>query len=74
MLKSQEVDLWHVRPLQLAREWQRPPIETIELCLQAVRAGLLELRWDVAAREDPCIDGVMEGLDLTADVGFAGRE
>jgi class 3 adenylate cyclase len=47
VLKAQEVDLWHVRPLQLAREWQRRPIETIELCLQAVRAGLLELRWDL---------------------------
>ena len=47
VLKAQEVDLWHVRPLQLAREWNRRPIETIELCLQAVRAGLLELRWDL---------------------------
>jgi class 3 adenylate cyclase len=47
VLKAQEVDLWHVRPLRLAREWQRRPIETIELCLQAVRAGLLELRWDL---------------------------
>jgi class 3 adenylate cyclase len=47
LLGAQEVDLWHVRPLQLAREWQRPPLEAIELCLQAVRAGLLELRWDL---------------------------
>ncbi len=47
VLKSQEVDLWHVRPLQLAREWGRTPLEVIELCLQAVRAGLLELRWDL---------------------------
>jgi class 3 adenylate cyclase len=47
VLKSQEVDLWHVRPLQLAREWGCRPIEAIELCLQAVRAGLLELRWDL---------------------------
>jgi class 3 adenylate cyclase len=47
LLNAQEVDLWHVRPLQLAREWQRPPLEAIELCLQAVRAGLLELRWDL---------------------------
>jgi class 3 adenylate cyclase len=47
VLKAQEVDLWHVRPLRLAREWQRPTLEVIELCLQAVRAGLLELRWDL---------------------------
>jgi class 3 adenylate cyclase len=47
VLKSQEADLWHIRPLKLARDWQRTPLETIELCLQAVRAGLLELRWDL---------------------------
>src|SRR5581483_6914513 len=47
VLKAQEVDLWHVRPLQLAREWNRRPIEVIEACLQAVRTGLLELRWDL---------------------------
>jgi class 3 adenylate cyclase len=47
VLKAQEVDLWHIRPLQLARAWQRPALEAIELCLQAVRAGLLELRWDL---------------------------
>jgi class 3 adenylate cyclase len=47
VLKGQEVELWHVRPLQLAREWRRPALDAIELCLQAVRAGLLELRWDL---------------------------
>ncbi|HVZ01463.1 MAG TPA: adenylate/guanylate cyclase domain-containing protein [Dongiaceae bacterium] len=47
VLKAQEADLWHIRPLLLAREWRRPPLETIGLCLQAVRAGLLELRWDL---------------------------
>jgi class 3 adenylate cyclase len=47
VLKAQEVDLWHVRPLQLAKDWQRPALDLIELCLQAVRAGLLELRWDL---------------------------
>jgi class 3 adenylate cyclase len=47
VLEGQEADLWHIRPLQLARTWQRPPLELIELCLQAVRAGLLELRWDL---------------------------
>jgi class 3 adenylate cyclase len=47
VLTAQEADLWHVRPLKLARDWQRPALEAIELCLQAVRAGLLELRWDL---------------------------
>lgn len=47
LFAAQEVDLWHVRPLALARIWQVPPRHAIELCLQAVKAGLLELRWDL---------------------------
>ena len=47
VLKSQEVDLWQVRPLKLAREWKIDQREAVELCLQAVQAGLLELRWDL---------------------------
>jgi class 3 adenylate cyclase len=47
VLGAQEVDLWHIRPLQLARVWERPEREAIEVCLQAVRAGLLDLRWSL---------------------------
>ena len=47
VLKGQEVDLWHIRPLALARQWQTGPVAAIEACLQAVKAGLLEMRWDL---------------------------
>lgn len=47
VLTAQEVDLWHIRPLALARLWRQPALPVIELCLQAVREGLLELRWDL---------------------------
>lgn len=47
LLQAQEVDLWQVRPLKLARDWQVGAREAVELCLQAVQAGLLELRWDL---------------------------
>ena len=47
VLKSQEVDLWHIRPLALARSWKAEPLDAIEVCLQSVKAGLLELRWDL---------------------------
>ncbi len=47
VLKAQEVDLWHIRPISLARQWRVPERHAIELCLQAVKAGLLELRWDL---------------------------
>jgi class 3 adenylate cyclase len=47
LLQAQEVDLWQVRPLKLARDWGVEARGVIELCLQAVRSGLLELRWDL---------------------------
>ena len=33
--------------LKLARDWQASPRKVIETCLQAVKSGLLELRWDL---------------------------
>ncbi len=47
VLAGQEVDLWHIRPLALARRWKVEARPAIEACLQAVKAGLLELRWDL---------------------------
>jgi class 3 adenylate cyclase len=47
LLSAQEVDVWRIRPLQLSREWRRAPREVVELCLQAVREGLLELHWEL---------------------------
>ena len=47
VLKGQEVDLWHIRPLALARSWKAEALPVIEACLQSVKSGLLELRWDV---------------------------
>jgi class 3 adenylate cyclase len=44
---AQEVDLWQIRPLKLAREWRLEMRAVVELCLQAVKSGLLELRWDL---------------------------
>ena len=45
ILSVQEVDLAQIRPLALARQWGVPQREAIELCLEATRGGLLELRW-----------------------------
>jgi class 3 adenylate cyclase len=47
VLGAQEVDLWHIRPLRLSRDWGIGERQAIELCLQAVKAGLLDLRWDL---------------------------
>ncbi|MBT5498134.1 MAG: adenylate/guanylate cyclase domain-containing protein [Alphaproteobacteria bacterium] len=43
----QEVDVVSIRPLKLARLWGIPERETIEACLQAAKAGLLGMRWDL---------------------------
>jgi class 3 adenylate cyclase len=42
-----EVDLLRIRPLRLARKWGETDRDVIELCLRAVRVGLLTLRWDL---------------------------
>jgi len=47
LLQAQEVDLWQIRPLKLARDWRIETRTAIELCLQAVTNGLLELHWDL---------------------------
>jgi len=47
VMTAQEVDLWHLRPLKLAREWGVAARNVVECCLQAVKSGLLELRWEL---------------------------
>lgn len=42
-----ESDLGHLRPIRLARRWGEGERVVIEACLAAVRAGLLELQWDL---------------------------
>lgn len=47
VLSGSEVDLLHIRPLRLARLWSAPERGVIELCLLAVKAGLLSMHWDL---------------------------
>ena len=47
LLAAQEIDLMHIRPLRLARLWDANERHVIELCLEAVKDGLLESRWDL---------------------------
>src|SRR5690606_609783 len=41
------VDMLSIRPLALARRWNVQPAATIDLCLQAVKAGLLDMQWNL---------------------------
>ncbi len=63
LLHAPEVDLWTIRPLELARRWHAQPRHAIELCLQAVRAGLLELRWDILCPRCRVAKSQSGGLD-----------
>ncbi|MGQ0664459.1 MAG: adenylate/guanylate cyclase domain-containing protein [Pseudomonadota bacterium] len=47
LIEAQEVDLLHIRPRKLARDWGNPEREAIKLCLKAVKAGLLSMHWDL---------------------------
>ncbi|MDF1792661.1 MAG: adenylate/guanylate cyclase domain-containing protein [Thalassobaculaceae bacterium] len=47
VLEAQETDLIRIRPRRLAREWREDSLAVTELCLEAVRDGLLESRWDL---------------------------
>ena len=60
---AQEVDLTQIRPLRLARQWGVAPLQAIELCLEATRAGLLELRWDLLCPRCRIAKAVVGRLD-----------
>ncbi|MFQ5784120.1 MAG: adenylate/guanylate cyclase domain-containing protein [Alphaproteobacteria bacterium] len=63
MLTAQEVDLMRIRPLALASDWDVDGREVVELCLQAVREGLLELRWDLLCPRCRGAKMTIESLD-----------
>jgi class 3 adenylate cyclase len=57
VLSADVVLLAHIRPYQLADEWQVSRREVLETCLRATRTGLLDLQWDLLC---PLCRGVKE--------------
>jgi class 3 adenylate cyclase len=45
--EARDDELSRIRPYELAAAWQADRRAVLSACLQAVRAGLLELRWEV---------------------------
>jgi len=39
--------LSRIRPYELARRWQKPRRDVLELCFQATRVGILDLQWNL---------------------------
>lgn len=60
---GQEVDVVKIRPLALARRWNAKPRDAIEVCLEATRAGLLDLRWDILCPRCRVAKSISAGLD-----------
>ena len=63
VMNGQEVDVVKIRPLALADEWQIEGRDAIELCLEATRAGLLNLRWDLLCPRCRIAKAVVGSLD-----------
>ena len=59
---ASDVDMNCIRPLELARKWDAEPRKTIELCLEAVRVGLLGMRWDLICPRCRGGEGVIPDL------------
>lgn len=47
VLKDEKASADRLRAYQLADDWKAERRDMLELCLEATRAGLLELKWDV---------------------------
>ena len=72
VLTAQEVDLSQIRPLRLARLWRVAERQAIELCLEATRAGLLDLRWDLLCPRCRIAKAVVGSLDALPDGAHCG--
>ena len=59
LLDEQDVLVARIRPLELARLWDAPSRHVVELCLAAVDAGLLGMRWELLC---PSCRGGKEGV------------
>jgi class 3 adenylate cyclase len=60
-----EYDVARLRPLELARAWDLPPLAALNACLAATKAGVLRLRWDVIC---PHCRGDKDNLSQLKDV------
>ncbi|MEX2296935.1 MAG: adenylate/guanylate cyclase domain-containing protein [Dongiaceae bacterium] len=60
---AQDVDMMSIRPLALARRWNAPPSQAIDLCLQAVKSGLLDMQWNILCPRCRAPKEVASGLD-----------
>jgi len=47
IVNGDDFALARIRPYQLAKKWEKPGREILELCFQATRVGMLDLQWNL---------------------------
>lgn len=45
--RADEIDLHHIKPLKLARQWHAVPNDVVQVFLHSVKAGLLNFNWNL---------------------------
>lgn len=45
--RADEIDLKHIKPLKLARQWQADPSSVLQVFLHSVKEGLLNFNWNL---------------------------
>ncbi|MEQ9349121.1 MAG: DUF5939 domain-containing protein, partial [Alphaproteobacteria bacterium] len=63
LLNAADSEVERLRPLALARPWSLQPREATELFLEATKAGLLDMRWDVLCPRCRVAKASAESLD-----------
>lgn len=71
-LSGQENDVIKLRPLALARRWGVGAREAVDVCLEATRTGLLELRWDLLCPRCRVAKAAVGSLDQLPEGAHCG--
>ena len=69
---AQDVDLLSIRPLALARRWNVPASHAIDLCLQSVKSGLLDMQWNILCPRCRAPKEIARGLDALPSGAHCG--
>ncbi len=67
--EGSDLEVTRIRPYALADEWSVPRHDVLAACLRAVRAGLVDLRWEVVC---PSCRTATESLPTLAELGDHG--
>ena len=64
-----DLEISRIRPFELADEWKVDRHELLSTCLRAVKAGLLDLRWDIICPSCRTVSTSIPSLDKLSEHG-----